>query len=321
MKQLALLGLLVALMLLPAGCDLQPDLPADPTLPPAPTVVATPEAALPTVAPVTDTAPAATIPPADESPTDEPSTVELPTDELPTDESPTEEPSTEEPPTVELPTAEPTATVLFGPGQQTTNSLEIDGSNTYLFQGTPFQSVVMFVEPVNELNVGLAAYTGDVTGQTTPEGLTPLAAADNALAGRPEIMVLTTDADGFYTFVVRAVSGQGSYTAYLFDLTTPATGMAVQQPDSLEAGQERTYTVTSEGTRPVIAIADPSDQSDIALDVLGVDEELLTSANFSGPGGVETAYVLPLGVTSYTIQIREVNDGPSTFNVAIITLE
>jgi hypothetical protein len=316
MKQLALLGLLVALMLLLVGCDREPDQTADPTLPPAPTVVATPAAALPTVAPATDTVPAATLPPTDESPT-----VEPPTAEPPTEEPPTDEPPTEEPPTVELPTAEPPPITLFGPGQQATDTLEIDGSDPYLFQGSRFQSVVMFVEPVNELNVGLAAYTGDVTSQTTPEGLTPLAAADNALAGRPEILVLSTDADGFYTFVVRAVSGQGTYTAYLFDLTTPAPGMAVQQSDSLEAGQERSYTVNSQGTRPVIAIADPSDQSDIALDVLGADGALLTSANFSGPGGVETAYVLPLATTSYTIRIREVNDGPSTFNVALITLE
>jgi hypothetical protein len=319
MKRLALLISIAGMMILAAGCDRTPDQPVDSTLPPAPTLSTSPEAALATMAPTdlpaTETAPAAIFTPTAESPTDEPPTAE------PTEEPPTDEPPTEEPPTVDLPTPEPTSVSLFAPGQRVSATLDAGGSSAYLFQGSRFRSVVLFVEPVNELNVGLVAYTGDVTGQTTPEGLTPLAASDNALAGRPEILVLSPDADGLYTFVVRAVSGQGTYTAHLFDPTTPAPGMAVQQPDSLEAGQERTYTVNSQGTRPVIAIADPSDQSDIALDVLGADGALLTSANFSGPGGVETAYILPLGTTSYTIRVREVNNGPSAFNVAIITLE
>jgi hypothetical protein len=260
--------------------------------------------------PATDTIPVPTDPP-----TVEPVTVTSPT------EVPTEALPATELPTVELPTTEPTVVSLFGPGQQTTATLEAGGSSTYLYQGIRFQPVVLFVEPENELNIALAAYAGDVTGQTTPEGLTSLASADNALAGRSEILVLSPEADGLFTFVLRAVSGQGNYTAHLYDLTTPAPGMAVQQPDSFDAGQERTYTVTSRGTRPVIAIADPVDQSDIALDVLGADGALLTTANFSGPGGVETAYVLPLGVTDYTFRIREVNGGPSAFNVAIIAME
>ncbi|HMT20481.1 MAG TPA: hypothetical protein PKE20_04420, partial [Promineifilum sp.] len=79
--------------------------------------------------------------------------------------------------------------------------------------------------------------------------------------------------------------------------------------------------VTSHGARPVIAVADPTDQSDLALDILDANGTLLTSANFSGPGGVETAYVLPLGATSYTVKVREVNGGPAMFQILVITLE
>ena len=162
---------------------------------------------------------------------------------------------------------------------------------------------------------------GGQTGQTTPEGITPPAAADNALAGRPEILVLSPEADGLYTLVVRAVAGEGSFAAHLFDLTTPAPGVVVQQPDTLAAGEEKSYAVTSHGARPVIAVADPTDQSDLALDILDANGTLLTSANFSGPGGVETAYVLPLGATSYTVKVREVNGGPAMFQILVITLE
>lgn len=315
MRRLALFVLFVATLAWSAACNRAPDQPAAATLPPAPTLPATGEGALvtlaPTIPPATDTVPVPTNSPAAEpiteaAPTVVPETAEPPSTELPT---------------VELPTSEPTAVSLFGPGQQTTAALSEGGTSAYLYQGARFQPAVLFVEPENELNIALAAYTGDVTGQTTPEGLTPLASADNALTGRPEILVLSPEADGLFTFVLRAVSGQGNYTAHLFDLTTPAPGMAVQQPDNLEAGQEKTYTVTSRGTRPVIAIADPMDQSDIALDVLGADGALLTTANFSGPGGVETAYVLPLGVTDYTVRVREANGGPSSFNIAIVTME
>lgn len=314
MRRLALFGLFMATLVWSTACDRAPDQPAAATLPPAPTLPATADGALatlvPTSPPATDTVPLPTIPPTVEPATDEPPT-EVPAEEMPVEELPT----------VEMPASEPTAVSLFGAGQRTTATLADGGSSAYLFQGTRFQPVVLFVEPENELNVALAAYTGDVTGQMTPEGLAPLAAADNALAGRPEILVLSPETEGLFTFVLRAVSGQGNYTAHLFDLTTPAPGMAVQQSDNLEAGQERTYAVTSRGTRPVIVIADPMDQSDIALDVLGADGALLTTANFSGPGGVETAYILPLGITDYTVRIREANGGPSTFNIAVITME
>jgi hypothetical protein len=195
------------------------------------------------------------------------------------------------------------------------------GSYAYLVQGTRFQPLILFVEPENQLDIALAVYSGDVTGQATPASGAPLNTADSALAGRPEILVLSPDADGLFTFIVRAAAGGGRYTAHLYDLTTPAPGMAVQQTDTLAAGEEKVYTVTSRGARPIIAAADPTDQSDIALDFLNADGAVLTTANFGGPGGAETAYVLPLGAASYSVKIREVNGGPSTFQIAIITLE
>lgn len=256
------------------------------------------------------------VPPTAEPPTEEPTATEPPTEEPSPEPSPTAEPS----PT-ESPTPEPPAVSLFAPGQQDGGSLNAGGSMAYLVQGHRFQPIVLFVEPTNELDVALSAYVGDQTGQTTPEGVTPPAAADNALAGRPEILVLSPEADGLYTLVVRAVAGDGSFSAHLYDLTTPAPGAAVQQPDALDPGTEKTYSVTSNGARPIIAVADPTDQSDIALDILSADGTLLTTANYSGPGGVETGYVLPLGTTSYTVKIREANGGASAFQILVVTLE
>jgi LysM repeat protein len=255
-----------------------------------------------------------------------PSTVASPTDAPTAAPTLTEAPSPEASATsgatpTDLPTVEPTTVSLFAPGQQDGGTLATGGAKAYLVDGRGYQPIILFVEPTNELNVALSAYVGDQTGQTTPEGITPPAAADNALAGRPEILVLSPESDGLYTLVVRAVAGEGSFAAHLYDLITPAPGIAVQQPDTLAAGEEKTYTVSSRGARPVIAVADPTDQSDIALDVLGADGTLLTTANYSGPGGVETAYVLPLGATSYTVKVREANGGPAMFQILVITVE
>lgn len=261
------------------------------TSPALATVPASPTVASPTVAP---------------TPTEEPSPAALPTSETtPTD----------------LPTAAPTAVSLFAPGQQDGASLTAGESRAYLVDARRFQPLILFIEPSNELDVALTAYVGDQTGQTTPEGVTPPAAADNALAGRPEILVLSPETDGLHTLVVRAVAGEGSIAAHLYDLTTPAPGVAVQQPDTLSPGTEKIYAVTSRGPRPVIAVADPTDQSDLALDILAADGTLLTTANFGGAGGVETAYVLPLGATSYNVKVREANGGTAAFQILVVTLE
>ena len=289
-------------------------------LPPAPTETGALATDSPAELPTATAAALATLPPSPtaEPPTDAPTAILLPTDTP----SPAASPTLDEP-TAEPPTAEPTAppVSLFAPGQQDGGTLATGGTKAFLVDGRRFQPIIFFVEPTNELDVALAAYVGDQTAQTTPEGITPPAAADNALAGRPEILVLSPEADGLYTLVVRAVAGEGSFAAHLYDLTTPAPGMAVQQPDTLAAGEEKTYTVTSRGARPVIVVADPTDQSDIALDILGADGTLLTTANYSGAGGVETAYVLPLGTVSYTVKVREANGGPAAYQIVVITVE
>lgn len=317
-------ALCIILFILLAACDGAPDQPAA-TLPPAPTSEgqssAPTEAAalpteLPTELPATEPALATAVPsPTTEPPTDAPTLTPLPTDEPPA-ASPTAEPPTDEPPTVE-----PTAVSLFAPGQQDGTTLAAGETRAYLVDAHRFQPLILFVEPSNELDVALTAFVGDQTGQTTPDGITPPAAADNALAGRPEILVLSPEVDGLHTLVVRAVAGEGSIAVHLFDLTTPAPGVAVQQPDSLAAGTEKVYPVTSRGARPVIAVADPTDQSDLALDILAADGTLLTTANFGGAGGVETAYVLPLGTTSYNVKVREANGAAAAFQILIVTLE
>ena len=316
MKRFAFLIILIVL----AACDGAPEQPAATgvasPLPPAPTAADATQAILPTAAP---TEPAlATVEATAEPPTDAPTITPLPTETLPT-AAPTAE-SVATAAATDAPTAAPPAE-LFAPGQQDGASLAEGGTVAYLVQGRRFEPIILFVEPTNELNVALAAYVGDQTGQTTPEGVTPPAAADNALGGRPEILVLSPEADGLYTLVVRAVGGEGSFVAHLFDLTTPAPGVVVQQPDALSAGTEKVYGVTSNGARPVIAVADPTDQSDIALDVLAGDGTLLTTANYGGVGGVETAYVLPLGTTNYSVKIREANGGPAAFQIIVIALE
>lgn len=323
MKRFALLLLLAAVLV---SCDNPPEQTVATQLPPAPTTAADPAtdpATALATAEATATAPAATdaaLATVQASPTAEPPTDAPTLTPLPSEEPPAASPTAEALP-LESPTPESTGVGLYAPGQQDGGTLAEGETRAYLVEGRRFQPLILFVEPTNELNVALAAYVGDQTGQTTPEGVTPPATADNALAGRPEILVLSPEADGLYTLTVRAVAGQGAYAAHLYDLTTPAPGMAVQQADSLSAGTEKVYTVTSRGARPVIVVADPTDQSDIALDIMSADGTLLTTANYGGAGGVETAYVLPLGTTTYNVKVREANGGPSTYQIVVITVE
>ncbi len=329
MKRFALLLTLASALLGLAACDRTPDTP-DATLPPPPTA-ATEALLLPT--PISDATALATsifatvvVATATESalsPVAATATAEPPTDEPPTAEPPTNEPATTAP-TAEATSAvaSPTAAAgnLFAPGQVDGATLAAGAAVSYQVQGRRFAPIILFVEPENNLDVALAVYGGDLSGQTTPE-VTALAAADNALAGRPEILVLSPESDGLFTFVIRAASGEGSFAAHLFDLTTPAPGVVIQQPDMLAAGTEKVYSVTSRGARPVIAVVDPTDQSDVALDVMGADNALLTTANYGGAGGAETAYVLPLGTVAYSLKIREVNNGPAAFQILVIAME
>lgn len=330
MRFLALLsaGLLVGA--LAVACQDTP-FPAQPTELPALPTAATVEAAAPTEtsAALATVAVDPTDSPASEpSPTAEaPEVAASPTVTLPPPTATAEPVTTSEPAATDTaepepsPTPAPPQVETFAPGQQDSRTLASGESWPYLFQGTRFRPAILFVEPGRDLDSALASYVGDVSQQTTPDGATPVVAADNALAGRPEILVLSAESDGLYTFVVRAASGEGDYTAYLYDLTSPAAGMAVQQPDTVAAGETRTYTVTSNGPRPVIVAVDPSDQSDVALDIFDSAGALVATANYSGAGGVETAYVLPLGTVTYSVAVREAGGQPSAFDVAIITLE
>ena len=318
MKRHALLLTLAVALAILAGCDRAPAT-DDATLPPPPTAAATEALLLPT--PITDATAATTV---FATATAEALSTAAPeaTDEPPTDEPATAAPSptAAQPPTdAASPTAAPSGN-LFAPGQVDGSTLAAGGAMSYLVQGRRFAPIILFVEPENMLDVAVAAYSGDLSGQTTPEGVA-LGTADNALAGRPEILVLSPESDGLFTFVVRAASGEGNFAAHLFDLTTPAPGVVIQQADTLAAGTEKVYSVTSRGARPIIVVADPTDQSDLALDVIGADNALLTTANYGGAGGAETAYVLPLGTATYSIKIREANGGAAAFQIVVIAME
>jgi hypothetical protein len=314
MKRVHVCGFLLVVMIGLGACDN-----VAPTPTPTPSL---PEP--PTLAPADSTLPTAPALPSLEVPP----TVALPTAALPTAAPPTDLPATEPPttePTPETATAEPTlvppAENQIAPGQRDTATLSEGEFRPYLYSGTQYQPAVLFAEPQGELDVQLLVLSGQLTPESGLDSITPIVSADNALGGRPEIVVLSPETTGLFTFVVRAGSGAGTYTAYLYNLTSPATGMAVQQPDILAAGETKRYDVTSNGGRPVIAMVDPTDLSDVSLDIYLPDGTLLTTANFSGPGGAEVAYVLPMGTTGYTVAVREATGGTSAFNVAVVTME
>jgi hypothetical protein len=210
---------------------------------------------------------------------------------------------------------------VLTPGQSDAAPLAEGGFKPYGYDGLEFQPALLFVEPADTLDVSLSAYLGDVAPGVELAGLTPLIETDSNTEGGPEILVITPEEDGRHTLVVRSVSGEGGYTAYLYDAVSDTQGAAVRQADTLAVGQTKTYAVQSNGARPVIVFADPVDESDLIVRVTDSNGNVAAEANFSGPGSAEALFVLPLETTTYTVQVSEISGAVSSYNVAVITLE
>jgi hypothetical protein len=210
---------------------------------------------------------------------------------------------------------------LLQPGESNTAPLAAGGYNSYGYDGLAFQPALLFVEPADTLDVALAAYAGDIAPGSVLSELTVASEANFSTAGGPEILVITPEDDGRHTLVVSSAGGDGGYTAYLYDTTSDAPGAAIRQADTLAAGQTKTYTVQSNGARPVLVFANASDESDLVVRVADSNGIVAANANFSGPGSAEALFVLPLQTTPYTIQVSENNGMPSSYDLLVITLE
>ena len=208
----------------------------------------------------------------------------------------------------------------IAPGQQTNGSLESGEIQTYNFQGTEFEPVMVFVEGADALDIAVSAYQGAVAAGADLSQATPLAQADFSPAGRPEVLVITPNEDGEHTIVVSGSGGTaGNYTLYMYNGTTAAANTRLVN-DSLAAGETKNYKALSNGGRPVIVYVDQTGQSDLALQILDDNEELITEANFGGPNSAETAFVLPLEETAYTILVSTVSGETAVYNLVIVTL-
>lgn len=323
-RRLPIVVIWIVLSLAAVACQQAPDPPPAATevvIPPPPTeAISEPTAESTTIPAVTEAAVTATIVVEATVVTTEAPTVEVsPTEEA--SPSPTAEatPTTAESPT---PEASPTpAVIMLAPGQNNAAPLSNEGFNTYGYEGLAFQPAILFVEPADTLDVALAAYPGDVAVGSDLSGLEALSEADFSMAGGPEILVITPEEDGRYSLLVQSVNGEGGYTAYLYDAVNDAPGTAVRQADSLVNGETKTYTVQSNGARPVVVFADPTDNSDVIARVADSNGNVAANANFSGPGSAEAVFVLPLQTTTYTVQVSEATGGSSGYNIVIITLE
>ncbi len=207
----------------------------------------------------------------------------------------------------------PTATAEPGivPGQQDTAALAVGASKAYPYTGIKFQSVLLFVEPAATLDVSLTAVAA---GETEP-----LNEANFSQAGGPEIMVFTPQEDGDYDLIVTAVAGEGNFTFHLFDSTT-IVPRAVVQADSVAAGESKSYTVQSNGSRPVLVFVEPDSSSDVAVQVRTQSGETVTEANFGGQASSEAVFVLPLQTTTYTVVVSGANNEAATYNILIVPL-
>ncbi len=309
----------VELVLLAAmvACRLSGTPTATPVPTPIPTVVGGEQDGVTAVAPIPPT-PIATFTPVEatavsDAPTDIPATMTAPATS--TTAATAVAQATEEA------TAVPVGSV-FGPGQQDQVTLEPGGFKTYSVQGTQFQPLLFFAETADEGDLLLATVAGENPTITSLSGLVSQAEADFSPAARPEVLLYSPDADGVYTLVVGNQGPAVAETAvYLFDTATDTPLATHYRGETLAAGASKSYPVQSRGARPVVAFADPQDQSDLVLRFKDAAGSVLTEANFSGSGSAETAFVLPMRVTDYTIEVSTANGGAATFTLVVVVLE
>lgn len=316
MKRSKLVIVLVTFLLIGlAACGQSPT--PVPTQPPS----ATEAAVIPTdtVSPPTDTP----VP----TPTEEPTATAEPPTPTPDPPTATAEPptSTPEPTVTAEPTATPTVVVEsapLAPGQVATKSLAGEAFDLYTFTGTQFRPLLIFVEVGSDFDVSAAVYEGEITTAGALEESTPLSEADAGTEGAPEILVFTPEENGQYSLVIRGTAGgeAGIYFVHLFDALT-AIDESTPLEDALAAGETKSYTVESNGRRPILVFVDPTDRSDLSIAVSDPDGNVVAEADFSGSLSAEALYVLPRQTTTYTVTISEVNDAAATYNLLIVALQ
>lgn len=287
---------------------------------PAPTAV--PEAVVEEAVPTAELPTATPLP----APTDTP----LPPPPTAAEPSPTEEPTAaavveeEDVAPVAEPTATETAVVAEPPtiiaGTQQGGSLTGGAFDSYIYQGTAFQPVLLFVEGSSTIDLGILAYEGEVTAATDLSERTPRTQADFSNEGGPEIMVLTPAQDGPMSVVVTAF-GDGNYVLHMFDVQVALEGLTYPQAGTLTAGQTAVFPVDSIGSRPVLIFVDPAEQADLAIKVTDTAGTVLNEADFGGGGSAEALFVLPLQTTSYQVQVSEVTGSVADYRLTIVTLQ
>lgn len=209
----------------------------------------------------------------------------------------------------------------FTPGQQDTATLAAGAFKVYPYQGTAFQPVLIFVEAADAVDVAVTAYEGSITAGAELSALSAMAEADAGTAGGPEILVFTPNEDGLYSLVVsNSAEEDGQYTVYLFDATAQAATVALSQTATLAAGESQSYTAQSHGGRPVLVFADQTGQSDLMVEMLNENGQMVAEANFGGGGSAEAVYALPLQTTTYTIRVSEVAGGAAGYSILVVTL-
>lgn len=304
------------------ACNLSAEATPTPVILPQPTIVETAVSAAPTdILPPTLTPaaeqPTETAVPATDTPAPAATSTAEPVTEtaVPTNTAPPP-PNTTPVPTQTL------APAVFAPGQQNTAALSNGEFQVYLFNGVKFQPLFLFAETADELDLVISIYEGQLTAESDLSALTPKLEADFADDGGPEIAVFSPQVDGFHTVVVQntAEATSGDYTLYLYN-TLVAAPNTVQETGTLAAGETKTYTATSNGGRPVLVFADPTDQSNLVLQATDNNGSVVAEANYAGSGSAEALFVLPLQTTTYTIRVSEAGGGAANYAVVIVTLE
>lgn len=216
------------------------------------------------------------------------------------------------------PTAAATDEGYLQPGGRVSMMLFERERASYLVRGRAGDALVLIVRPESRLDASLAFYAGDQTGVSDRRRM--LASADRGGRGEIEVLMYSPDEDGTYTYIVRSGDTRGKFAAALYSLLDPAPGVLLQEAGSLAAGEAMEYAAASEPGHGILIMVRPADSSNLILDLFNEAGERVTTSNYTGRGGLETAYAVPAFPMSYTIRVRAAANEPSDYHIAIVSM-
>lgn len=308
----------------------------------SPVLDGTPFVLVPTIAEAATLPPPPTILESDLPPTNTaaPSATSVPTSTptpLPSETPVVQFASTDTPTATSLPKLLPTSTSTpitpLESGLPFAGELGPDEFRIHLVDTLEGRTVYSMLRLKPELDGRIAAYQGSLPEIASDEGISvqdvlisefPEREADFNGEGLPELIAFRPQTDEAYTLLVTAegtTEGTFPYRLYTFDLETASPHVVNGSTITLPAGGTQSFQVSSNGGKPVAVFARPATTGgNVKVAINGANGSII-EADFGGPNSFESAYVLPVRTTSYSIDITNVGGSDGSFEILIVALQ